>query len=300
MFDNPIYNYPIEALLSHFGSHEEGKGMFYSPLREETSASLHVNRKDNVWFDHGAGIGGTNVQLVMAVRKCSTEEAEQFIKSLDPALAAKTEVISKARSLPTTAIIKVKPIWSYYLKRYLEERKIPINIADRYCKEVIIRNHVKGKDYTTLGFENNSGGYNLSAPYGFKSCNKGGITTIDTEGKRTVMPSTRAVSIFEGSFDFLSWQVLQNAKTPTTDVLVLNSVNNLDKATGYLRLHDSYICFLDNDQAGRKCLEDIRRMFPGKEVKDMSALYSEHKDLNEMLQNFRGYDINDTSIKNSL
>ena len=114
------------------------------------------------------------------------------------------------------------------------------------------------------------------------------------------MPSTRAVSIFEGSFDFLSWQVLQNAKTPTTDVLVLNSVNNLDKATGYLRLHDSYICFLDNDQAGHKCLEDIRRMFPGKEVKDMSALYSEHKYLNEMLQNCRGYDINDTSIKNSL
>ena len=175
MFDNPIYNYPIEALLSHFGSREESKGMFYSPLREETSASLHVNRKDNVWFDHGAGIGGTNVQLVMAVRKCSTEEAEQFIKSLDPALAAKTEAITKARSLPTTEIIKVKPIWSYYLKRYLEERKIPINIADRYCKEVIIRNHVKGKDYTTLGFENNSGGYNLSAPYGFKSCSKGAL-----------------------------------------------------------------------------------------------------------------------------
>ena len=114
------------------------------------------------------------------------------------------------------------------------------------------------------------------------------------------MPSTRAVSIFEGSFDFLSWQVLQNAKTPTTDVLVLNSVNNLDKATGYLRLHDSYICFLDNDQAGRKCLEDIRKMFPGKEVKDMSSLYAQHKDLNEMLQNCRGYDINDISIKHSL
>ena len=113
------------------------------------------------------------------------------------------------------------------------------------------------------------------------------------------MPSTRAVSIFEGSFDFLSWQVLQNAKTPTTDVLVLNSVNNLDKATGYLRLHDSYICFLD-DQAGHKCLEEIRKMFPGKEVKDMSSLYAQHKDLNEMLQNCRGYSLNQTTHKNSL
>ena len=123
---------------------------------------------------------------------------------------------------------------------------------------------------------------------------------IDTEGKRTVMPSTRGVAIFEGSFDFLSWQVLQNSKTPTTDILVLNSVNNLDKATGYLNLHESFICFLDNDQAGRKCLEDIQKMFTGKEIKDMSSLYSQHKDLNEMLQNCRGYSLNQTTQKNSL
>ena len=257
MFDNPIYNYPIDLLLEHLGCKEEGKGMYYSPLRNETTPSLHVNKRDNVWYDHGAGIGGTNVQLIMAVKKCSKEEAESYIKTLDPAAASRTESISKPESAPTTEIIKVKPICSYYLKKYLEERKIPISIADKYCKEVILRNHVKGKDYTTLGFENNAGGYNLSAPYGFKSCSKGGITTIDTEGKRTVMPSTRGVAIFEGSFDFLSWQVLQNSKTPTTDILVLNSVNNLDKATGYLNLHESFICFLDNDFAGRKCLEDI-------------------------------------------
>ena len=222
MFDNPIYNYPIDLLLEHLGCKEEGKGMYYSPLRNETTPSLHVNKRDNVWYDHGAGIGGTNVQLIMGVKKCSKEEAESYIKTLDPVGASRTESISKPESTPTTEIIKVKPICSYYLKKYLEERKIPISIADKYCKEVILRNHVKGKDYTTLGFENNAGGYNLSAPYGFKSCSKGGITTIDTEGKRTVMPSTRGVAIFEGSFDFLSWQVLQNSKTPTTDILVLN------------------------------------------------------------------------------
>lgn len=299
MFGNPIYNYPIEAILEDWGCKEEGKGMYFSPLRDEASPSLHVNKRDNVWYDHGAGIGGTNVQLIMAVKGCSTEEAEEYIRSLDPSLANKRETPGH-KSKATTEIIKVKPIWSYYLKRYLEERKIPIKIAEKYCKEVIIRNHVKGKDYTTLGFENNSGGYNLSAPYGFKSCSKGGITTIDTEGKRTVVPSTQAVSIFEGSFDFLSWQVLQNSKTPTTDTLVLNSVNNLDKATGYLRLHDSFICFLDNDQAGRKCLEDIQKMFPGKEVRDMSSLYAQYKDLNEMLQNCRGYSLNQTTIKNLL
>lgn len=58
--------------------------MYYSPLRNETTPSLHVNKRDNVWYDHGAGIGGTNVQLIMAVKKCSKEEAESYIKTLDP------------------------------------------------------------------------------------------------------------------------------------------------------------------------------------------------------------------------
>ena len=88
MFDNPIYNYPLDLLLEHLGCKEEGKGMYYSPLRNETTPSLHVNKRDNVWYDHGAGIGGTNVQLIMAVKKCSKEEAESYIKTLDPAQPA--------------------------------------------------------------------------------------------------------------------------------------------------------------------------------------------------------------------
>ena len=44
MFDNPIYNYPIDLLLEHLGCKEEGKGMYYSPLRNETTPSLHVNK----------------------------------------------------------------------------------------------------------------------------------------------------------------------------------------------------------------------------------------------------------------
>ena len=43
------------------------------------------------------------------------------------------------------------------------------------------------------------------------------------------------------------------------------------------------VCSINNDQAGRKCLEDIQKMFHGKEIKDMSSLYGQHEDLNEML-----------------
>ena len=102
-------------------------------------------------------------------------------------------------------------------------------------------------------------------------------------------PSSKSVAIFEGFFDFLSWQVMQSSKAPSCDVVVLNSVNNLEKARSYITAHDKANCFLDNDAAGEKCYQGVRDMMKGKEVLDMSDLYGPHKDLNEFLQASRGY-----------
>ena len=145
-------------------------------------------------------------------------------------------------------------------------------------------------NFTLLGFPNNVGGYALKAPNGFKSTTKAGITTLNNEGKMTAVPSSSRVAVFEGFFDFLSWQVMQSSRTPTCDVVVLNSVNNIQKASAYIGLHDSALCFLDNDAAGKKCLQTIeQQLMKGKEVTDMSSLYGKNKDLNEMLQASRGY-----------
>ena len=97
------------------------------------------------------------------------------------------------------------------------------------------------------------------------------------------------MAIFEGFFDFLSWQVMQSSKTPSCDVVVLNSVNNLGKALAYIDAHDKVQCFLDNDPAGKRCLQEVRNLMAGKEIVDMSDLYRDQKDLNEMLQASRGY-----------
>lgn len=288
MFENPLYNYPIDRILEALGCRKGGKDMYFSPLREETEASLHIDRAKNLWFDHGAGMGGTNVQLVMMARKCSMKDAHRFIATLDPTLTAPME--KKAKESESSNDIKtVRNLRNPYLLNYLESRKIPADLAKRYCKEVIIRNNDKGQTYTLIGFENNAGGYALKSPSGFKSTTKAGITTINTDGSRTVVPSTPSVLVFEGFFDFLSWQVLQSSKTPSCDVVVLNSVNNLVRATDYLKLHDRIICFLDNDIAGQKACASIKSTISGKEIFDMSHLYQHHKDLNEMLQESRGF-----------
>lgn len=289
--DNPIYAYPLDKLLEALGSRKgEGKDMWYSPFRDESNASLHVNRQANVWYDQGAGIGGTNVNLVMLIKHCNKAEAENYIKSLDPDVA---ERITPAEAdKKSSEIIGIRDITNPYLLNYLQRRKIPVMLAGQYCKEIIVRNHEKKMNFTLLGFPNNRGGYAMSSPHGFKSTNKAAPTFINNKGEFSSAPSSKSVAIFEGFFDFLSWQVMQSSKTPSSDVVVLNSVNNLGKAMAYISQHDKAHCFLDNDAAGERCYQGVRDIMSGKETIDMSDLYGGHKDLNEMLQASRGYSAN--------
>lgn len=284
MFDKELYNYPIEKVLEALGARKgPGKDMWFSPFREETRASLHIDKEKNLWNDFGLGQGGSIVQLVMLARRCNCRDAEAFIASLSPCMYEKPEP-----SAPKSEIKAVSEIRSDYLINYLQKRKIPLELARQYCKEVIVRNPQKGMNFTLLGFPNNMGGYALNAPTGFKSTTKAAVTTINTEGKMSVTPSSKSVAVFEGFFDFLSWQMMQGSKTPSCDIVVLNSVNNLQKATAFIGAHEKITGFLDNDEAGQKCQIALERLFPGK-VTDMSDLYGKYKDLNEMLQNSRGY-----------
>ena len=129
----------------------------------------------------------------------------------------------------------------------------------------------------------------MSHPEGYKRTTRADVTTINTEGKITPEPSSKNVQVFEGFWDFLSWQVMQGAVKPNCDTVVLNSVNNLSKAEAYIKAHESANCFLDNDEAGRNCLRAVKDLLKDKKVTDMSELYHQHKDLNEMLQASRGY-----------
>ncbi len=284
MFDKELYNYPIEKVLEALGARKgPGKDMWFSPFRDETRASLHIDREKNLWNDFGLGQGGSIVQLVMLARRCSCRDAEAFITSLGPCKYERPEPPS-----PRSEIKAVRDIRSDYLVNYLQKRKIPLELARQYLREVIVHNPQKGMNFTLLGFPNNSGGYALNSPTRFKSTTKAAVTTINTEGKLSVTPGAKSVAVFEGFFDFLSWQVMQSNKTPSCDVVVLNSVNNLQKATAYIGAHEKIMGFLDNDEAGQKCQTALERMFPGR-VTDMSDLYGKYKDLNEMLQDSRGY-----------
>ena len=309
-----IPSYPIAQLLLALGARPgRTRNTFHSPFREDKDASLHIDPERNVWYDHGAGVGGGNIDLVMRCKGCTARQAARFIRDLPvcPSMDSSSSgtpdseplgtpdgvtetgafgagAPSKANAKETTPlanrILMIRDLHSPYLVEYCESRGIPAAIAARYCKEVILRGKAFGKTYDHIGFPNNVGGFALKAPSGFKCTTKGGITTIDTAGTFSDRPTSATVTVFEGFFDFLSWLAKDKRELPATDVCVLNSVSNLGRAFPYLKAHGTIICYLDNDEAGRTALDSLReqKKILGKPVIiDGSLLFSGYKDINE-------------------
>ena len=238
MFDNPIYNFPIEKILEAFQA-VKGRcpGMYFSPLRTEKTPSFHVDYVKNLWYDHGLGTGGTNVQLVQLFNHCTQREAEEFIRSLAATVFPGAPAAQPSPTKPNIEIVSIKDIQMPFLIEYITGRGIPISIAKRYCCEIMMTNRSNGRHYFVVGFLNNSEGFAMKSPYGYKSTTKAGITTIDSHGQRSLQPSSGAVYVFEGFFDFLSLLAIQETEMLDADVVILNSINNLHRAIPYFQHH---------------------------------------------------------------
>ena len=81
--------------------------------------------------------------------------------------------------------------------------------------------------------------------------------------------------------DYLSYLALKEGQA-VPDCVVLNSVANLPKAVDILKSYGQVCCFLDNDETGRKAVEEIGRLC--EKVTDKAVHYLPHKDLNEFLE----------------
>lgn len=318
MADNLLSSFPITELLSALGARPgRSRNTYHSPFREDANASLCIDPERNIWYDHGAGAGGGNIDLVMRCRGCTAREAAEYILSLKPCGSDSSYGSSrsngsyggsgsrgssvgshsssdcdskgssgsgKPKNPQVSRILMVRELRSPFLLEYAESRGIPSALAARYCKEVVLRGKTYGHAYDHIGFPNNVGGFALKAPSGFKCTTKGGITTIDAGGRFSELPTSESVTVFEGFFDFLSWLASRKNEVPTTDVVVLNSVTNLGRALAYLKEHRTIICCLDRDAAGVAALETLRGFrheLGNPVIIDGSLFYDGYKDVNE-------------------
>ncbi|MBS1738259.1 MAG: toprim domain-containing protein [Bacteroidetes bacterium] len=247
---------------------------YVSPLRDEKTPSFKVNRKLNRWYDHGLGKGGNLIDFAILHQNCTIGE---FLQKLNDDFSFHQPVFHQPNELKTEKKLNVLQefsISSFALLRYLEQRRIPIDIADQFCKE--IRYELNDKIYYGIGFKNDSGGYEIRNPYFKTSSSPKDITTIKNKAKEAV--------VFEGFFDFLSFIAIHKNQVATeSNFVILNSVSFFEKARPFMEQHEIIRLYLDRDTTGQNYSHYALSL--SNKYKDESKLYEHHKDFNDWMMN---------------
>lgn len=279
-----IKRYPIVEYLERKGvkpvRRTPSYALYRSPLREETHPSFKVDTEKNLWIDYGEGRGGSIIDLCMRMEGCTISEAICRLRQNAPdnsTYSSLNDFVSN-NSQPVMAVngarrlIEISDTLPPYFQEYLtKERCIDLEKATPFLK--CISYEVRSRLYQAIGFANLSGGYELRDNKTFKgTIAPKDITPIFTD-------RAEPVCIFEGLMDFLSF--LSMKEEITNHCLVMNSVSNVARTIRYLNdRHLTHIrTFLDNDEAGRRAVQDFIKA--GFHVEDMNIHYKDFKDLNE-------------------
>jgi len=272
-------------LLGHKPAKIRGNDHWYfSPFRNEQTPSFKVNTKFNVWYDHGLQKGGKLVDFGVLFYNCTVNEllhrsANQSNfsfhqqKPQDQAAA-----FSGAGEKEKIIVVDARhPIRLLSLQDYLQFRKIPLEIANRFCKEIDFS--LYDRKYTVIGFQNSAGGYELRSANFKGSSSPKEVTLIGKD-------ISKEIAVFEGFMDFLSYQAIHQSKfimlpKQQPNFLILNSIGFFEKMKLRLEQYTSIRLFLDRDNKGLEITKEAMAL--SRKYHDGSLTYKNHKDLNEYL-----------------
>ena len=283
----------IVEIMAHMGKNlYNKKGLYYSPFRDESTPSFHIDVATNRWYDFGTSEGGGLFEFVCRIAGITRGEVYDWLasfRSMIPESEYKT-VIEKAKKVKPSRIIVDSTSHDFTRRKlveYAQSRAVTKEILERYCEEVLYHIDVyPQRQYFAIGFKNNDGGYVLRSSL-TKKCTSSAMTTLGPEGNLTTKVAGDKVLVFEGFMDFLSWISSVKQETPQYDCCILNSVSNIEKALPWITAHKNIAAFMDNDEAGRNTLQKIIENVPDEAGKvcvyDMAKLYEGYNDLNEKL-----------------
>jgi len=258
---------------------------YHSPLRIEKTASFKVNRQANIWYDHGTGRGGNFIDFGILYHKCSVSDFFAIVNDFRSGFNRRSQKQESKHHLffPVAAekkdvdkgkiiIVNERSLSSSSLLAYLATRQIPLAIAAIHCKEVDFL--LYEKQHTAIGFCNDMGGYELRNEYFKGSSSPKTSVFIDNQSK--------ILDLFEGFFNFLSFRSIQTAQSNLpNNFLILNSLAFFGQQRHTMEKHGQINLYLDRDNAGMKCTAAALKL--STKYQDQSALYSNHKDLNDWL-----------------
>ncbi|WP_322549670.1 toprim domain-containing protein [Flavobacterium psychraquaticum] len=273
---------PIELVLQKMNytpSKTNGFDKFYfSPFRDERTASFKINTKINRWYDHGLQKGGNIIDFIAIKFNYTIPEVLKFLKNYSDesifSFQKQKNIVSNFSETETKVnIIKVTEIQHFALKQYLENRKIYHYENEPNLKEV--HYEINGKKYFGIGFQNRSNGFEIRSKYAKICIGKKDITLIVKGDK-----NKKTIRIFEGFTDYISFKSLEKN---SSDYLILNSLALINRCNEVLSNYEEIELYFDNDAAGDLYTKSTQEKF--KNAKDFRGFYKDFKDLNEWLIN---------------
>jgi len=263
----------LASIGIHPKYHSGNTYVYLSPLREEKDPSFKVNRKKNTWKDYGTGQGYTLIDFCIAYYHWTIGELKEKFNSGQfggHTLVPSHQPVPDTGEDKTLTLVRSYPIRSFYLFRYLWERRIPPEVANRYCEEA---EYTFGpKPYYAICFKNDLGGYELR--------NKFHKYSIAPKAPSLLSHSAPDVAVFEGFFDMLTFVAFVNRPIEELpDLLVLNSVVMMKRCLTLLETYATKHLYLDNDARGSEYTQLAQKSCPG--FIDHRGLYTGYNDLNE-------------------
>ena len=278
---------PIKDVLSGMGIEpvkRSGKELYYYRFYVDgvhDTPHLAVDTKTNVFRDLvDTTRKGSVIDLIMMLNGCTFHEAVTMLdgKQIPTVHVEKQQVIDTAKKI----ILKtVRDFKMSGLLQYAHQRGISTNVLNRYCREIFYNFEGSDKkDVFAIGFKTDSDSWVIRTKATKMNIGCQDITTLRFHQDKDVW------FIFEGFFDFLSY-VEYMGTTPIANVIVLNSVSNIEKS--YRRFSDvSRLYWLgDNDVAGDNTFNVLQSIYGGR-VKDARTKFKGFNDLNDFLLNERG------------
>lgn len=271
---------------------KSGREIWYlSPFRDEKTPSFKIRQDLNIWYDFGEGSGGNILDFVMRHKNCDFKSALFFLENTslrETKNSFKSHSIDGGQhaNLPENSreILKIESIQQFELREYLKERCIPLEIAQKYLKQITYK--VNGKSYIALGFPNRSGGWEIRSSV-FKGClGKKDISIIESGSKK--------VNVFEGFMDYLSYLTLSRENKIDDDVIVMNSVTLRTNAIELIKTKEfsEVKTYFDNDKAGKDTLGIFKRKLQKISIISCNHLYKSCNDFNDLLKSFQREKIN--------
>jgi len=266
------------ARLGHLPKKVSPQRLVYTSMLSDgndSTPSFQVTPDGHAFHDWSSGQKGSIVDLAMAI--LGTNSVSEALAHIEETMGL------PSTTLPTKSfsfhqqnkieILSADTLNAPALLRYAQSRGIHPTVATSYCAEVHYRT-ASGKEYYSIGWKNNSDGWELRNAYGKVAAAPKDVTLVNDLCECPYL-------VFEGFFDFLSAAQLRWFRPDEMNAVVLNSNALVERALPLLGYASRIICLLDNDASGKRTTARIREAYP--HVEDRSDLYVGYNDLNDAL-----------------